>query len=157
MNTQSPKHLITELGVLKSISIGKRLSPDKVRDYKSKIKKITSTKKDADTLLRQVLTKDAQKKIDTSEVPGMLTDKPSQKRQTTEKRLIDLTYFASIISKKVTEKNMGKFDRCYLINVLVNMLGLSEEDFDIFHQTFNKFKNGEIESPEDGDDLSDQI
>lgn len=94
--------------------------------------------------------------MDTSEVPGMVIEKPSQKRQNTEKRLIDLTYFASIISKKVTEKKLGKFDRCYLINVLVNMLGLSEEDFDVFHRTFNKFKNGEIESPED-DDLSDQI
>lgn len=155
MNT-SPKHLITELGVLKSLSIGKRLSPDKVRDYKSKIKKITKTKEEAESLLNKVILKDAEKTMDTSEVPGMVIEKPSQKRQNTEKRLIDLTYFASIISKKVTEKKLGKFDRCYLINVLVNMLGLSEEDFDVFHRTFNKFKNGEIESPED-DDLSDQI
>jgi hypothetical protein len=152
MNTQSPKHLITELGVLKSFSIGKRLSPDKVRTYKEKIKKITKSKEEAKNLLNQVIIKDAQKSIDTSAVPGLVIEKPSEKRQVTEKKLVDLTYFASVISKKVTEKKMGKFDRCYLINVLVNMLGLSEEDFDRFHQTFNKFKSGEIESPEDGDD-----
>ena len=49
---------------------------------------------------------------------------------------------------------MKKFDKCYLINVLVNMLSLDEEDFDHFHHTFNKFKLGEIESPEDDDNLS---
>jgi hypothetical protein len=154
MNTHSPKHLITELGVLKTFSIGKRLSADKINAYKSKIKKITKTKKEADLLLKQVIQKDAQKMAESDVVPGIVVDKTSDKRLEAEKKLVELTYFASIINKKVSEKKMEKFDKCYLINVLVNMLGLSEEDFDNFHQIFNKFKSGEIESPMDGDDTS---
>jgi len=87
--------------------------------------------------------------IDTATVPGIIMEKVSEKRQNAEKKLVNLTYFASVINKKVAEKDMLKFDRCYFINVLVNMLGLTEEDFDKFHQTFNKFKNGEIDAPED--------
>ena len=150
--TQSPKHLILELGVLKSISIGKRPSADKVRNYKEKIKKVTKSKKEAEELLRQVIKKDIQKIIDPASVPGMIVDIPSTKRQASEKQLIDLTYFASIVSKKATEKSLKKFDLCYLINVLVNMLGLSENDFEKFHRKFNEFKTGEVDSPEDGDD-----
>jgi len=150
--TQSPKHLILELGVLKSISIGKRPSADKVRTYKEKIKKVTKSKKEAEELLKQVIQKDSQKMIDTSKIPGIILDVPSQKRQITEKKLIELTYFASVVSKKAIEKNLNKFDLCYLINALVNMLGLGEKDFEKFHRKFNEFKTGEIDSPEDGND-----
>ena len=155
MSIESPKHLITEMGVLKSISIGKRVSSNKVKEYQNKIKKITKSKEEADLLLKKVILKDAQNIIDPLKVPGIIVEKKSNQRQITEKRLVDLTYFSSIISKKISEKKMNKFDRCYLINVLVNMMSLSEEDFDKFHKTFNKFKEGEIESPEDDGAESD--
>jgi hypothetical protein len=154
MMNMSPKHLITELGVLKSFSVGKRLGPEKVRDYKSKIRKITKDKKEAEKLLNQIISKEALEQFETNPLPGLIVDKVSDKRQKSEKMLIELTYFASIISKKVTEKKMKKFDRCYLINVLVNMLSLKEEDFDNFHRIFHRLKEGEIESPDDDDGTS---
>jgi hypothetical protein len=153
--SQSPKHLILELGVLKSISIGKRSSPDKIRSYKEKIKKIAKSKKEEEELLRKAIQKDVEKMIDPSKIPGIILDISSQKRQIAEKRLIDLTYFASIVSKKAIEKNLKKFDLCYLINSLVNMLELDENDFEKFRKKFNKFKTGEIDSPEDGGDEPD--
>ena len=155
MSTPSPKHLITELGVLKSFSLGKRMAADKMRDYKNKVKKMAKTKKEEDDLLRQIIVKDAQKYFNSVSVPGIISNKVSEKKLKAEKKLIDLTYFASIVSKKMIEKNMSKFEKCYLINILVNMLNLGEDDFDNFHKIFLKFKEGEIESPEDGDDLTD--
>lgn len=153
--TQPPKHLIIELGVLKSISIGKRLAPDKVRNYKEKIKKITKSKKKAEELLKQVIQKDAQKMINAVNVPGMILDVSSEKRQITEKQLIDITYFASVVSKKAIEKKLKKFDLCYLINVLVNMLKLNEDDFEQFHKKFNEFSSGDIDSTEEDDNSTD--
>jgi hypothetical protein len=152
MDTQSPKHLITEMGVLKSFSLAKKISADVVREYKNRIKKITKTKAQGEELLKQAVLREAQKEIDPSQVPGIIVEKKSGKRQETEKKLMGLTYFCSVISKKITEKKISKFEKCYIINVLINMMGLIEEDFDNFHNNFNKFKAGEIESPEDGDD-----
>ena len=155
MDTKTPKHLITELGVLKSFSIGKRVSIDTIKKYKNKIKNITKTKAEADLLLKQVIQRDSQKMIDVASIPGILKDHVSDpgsgsvKRQAAEKNFVDLTYFASIISKKIADKKMSMFDKCYIVNTLVNILNLSEENFDTFHEIFEKFKSGDIESPED--------
>ena len=153
MNTQMPKHLITELGVLKTFSIGKKLSSVKIKNCLSKMDKTNKTKEESENFLKHLIAKEAEKIINTTTVPGIVVDKISNKRQMTEKKLVDLTYFASIINKKVSEKGMEKFDKCYLINVLVNMLGLDEADFCHFHQTFHRFKMGEIEDPGDNDNL----
>lgn len=145
----SPKHLITELGVLRSCSIAKKISAERVRTYKRRIKKLAKSKEEAEELLQKVVLRDAQKEIDPSDVPGMIVEVKSNKRQSVEKKLMDLTYFSSIVSKKANEKELSTFDKCYIVNVLVNMLKLSEEDFDNFHRIFSKFKSGEIESPDE--------
>jgi hypothetical protein len=92
--------------------------------------------------------KEAKKSIEVETVPGIITDKSSEVKKETESKLIELTYLCSVIAKKIHEKELPVFYRCYIINVLVNMLGLDEGDFDTFHETFERFKNGEIDSPE---------
>lgn len=145
MNNESHKHLITELGVLKSFSVGKKLSLDSIREFKNKIKKTAKNSKEAESLLRKIIIRDSKKTVDISSIPGIIIDEKSSDRQKTEKKLLNLTCFSSIITKKISEKKFTKFDMCYIINVLVNMLNLSEEDFEKFHQQFNDFKNGDSE------------
>lgn len=142
------KHIITELGVLKNLSIGRRPSPQKLIEYKKRVSKITKTKTTADLLLEKIIAKDIKKNFNISDIPGIIRDEISLERQISEKKLIDLTYFASIISKKAIDKKLNKFELCYLINTMVNMMSLSEEDFNEFHKKFRDFESGNTDSPD---------
>jgi len=59
--------------------------------------------------------------------------------------MMELTHFASIISKKLSEKNIDKFYSCYIINTVVQMLSLTEKDFEDFHEKFSKYRDGNME------------
>ena len=144
-----PKHLISELGVLKCFSIGKRVSADKIKQYKDAMEKSSKSKKETELLLDDILKKEIGNEKNFSSIPGMIVDKPTVERQEYEKYLVEITYLASMLSKRIVDRNLKKMDKCYLIHVLVNMLNLNEEDFDQFHRSFEKFKAGECDSLED--------
>ena len=104
-------------------------------------------------LLRMSIIKDTQKDIETKKIPGLIIDGVEDAEE--KKRIMELTYFASMIAKKLSEKQIDKYHSCYIINAIVNMLGLTEDNFDEFHKKFSKFKNGD-DKKDDGDDGDDE-
>jgi hypothetical protein len=78
-------------------------------------------------------------------VPGLIFDdvEPTHEEHS---KLMDLTQFTSLVAKKMVEKKLNKFYHCFIIHSLVNMIGLTDEDFNEFHKKFSKFRNGEEES-----------
>jgi hypothetical protein len=141
-------HILAKEGILTTFSIAKKVTAKDVKKLRSKIK---SAKMDADKLhelLRTSIIKDTQKDIVTQKIPGLIVGGIEDSDE--KKRIMELTYFASMISKKLSEKNIDKYHSCYIINAIVNMLGLTEENFDEFHKQFSKFKDGE--KPKDGAD-----
>jgi hypothetical protein len=145
----TPEHILAKEGILTTFSIAKKVTAKDVKKLRDKIK---TAKMDVDKLhelLRMSIIKDTQKDIETQKIPGLIiagTEAAEEK-----KRIMELTYFSEKISKKLMEKNLDKYYLCYIINAIVNMMGLDEEAFENFHKKFSKFKNKENES-EDSDE-----
>jgi len=143
-------HILAKEGILTTFSIAKKVTAKDVKKLRDKIK---SAKIDAvalHELLRMSIIKDTQKDIQTKKIPGLIVDSVEDAEE--KKRIMELTYFASMIAKKLSEKNIDKYHSCYIINAIVNMLGLTEDNFDEFHKKFSKFKNGEQPDKSDEDD-----
>ena len=133
-------HILAKEGILTTFSIAKKVTAKDVKKLRDKLK---SVKIDADKLqelLRSTVIKETQQAIETKKIPGLIIDGVEESEE--KKRIMELTYFASVIAKKLSEKKIDKYHSCYIINAIVNMLGLIEEDFDEFHRKFSKFKEG---------------
>jgi hypothetical protein len=137
---QTVNHILAKEGILTTFSIAKKVA---ARDVKKLREKLKTAKVDAEKLkelLRNAVIKETQSDIGSKQIPGLILGGFEENEE--KKRLMELTYFASIIAKKLAEKNIGKYHSCYIINAIVNVLGLTEEDFDDFHRRFSKFRDG---------------
>ena len=131
-------HILAKEGILTTFSIAKKVTATDVKKLRDKLK---SSKIDAEKLqelLRSAVVRDTKKAIESQKIPGLIEAGAEDSEE--KKRIMELTYFASVIAKKLSDKKIGKYHSCYIINAIVNMLGLTEEDFDEFHKKFSKFK-----------------
>ena len=137
---QAANHILAKEGVLTTFSIAKKVTAKDVKKLREKLKlaKIDSSK--LKELLRNEVIRETQSDIEAHKIPGLIVGNPEENEE--KKRIMELTYFASVIAKKLSEKNIGKYHSCYIINAIVNVLGLTEEDFDEFHKKFSEFRDG---------------
>ncbi len=147
---QTSDHILAKEGILTTFSIAKRVTAKDIKKICDKLKKSKVKEEKIQELLTMAIVKDTQKKLDIYKIPGLIPD--SQEESNEKKRIMELTYFASMIAKKLSDKNIDKYYSCFIINAVVNMLQLTEEDFNNFHQKFSKFKNGNNTENEDNDD-----
>lgn len=137
---QTANHILAKEGILTTFSIAKKITATDVNKLRRKLK---SAKVDSDKLhelLKSTIIKETQKAIETKKIPGLIIDGLEESEE--KKRIMELTYFASALAKKLSEKDINKYYSCYIMNAMVNILGLTEEDFDDFHKKFSKFKEG---------------
>lgn len=125
-------HVLAKEGVLTSFSISRKVPANEISKLKAKLNKKIKNPIELQDLIRQTIMKKNEK------VPGLLDSLPNATKDE-KKSLMEMSYFASIISKKLMEKKIDKYQSCYIINSIINMLGLNEQDFDEFHKRFNKF------------------
>ena len=144
---QTANHILAKEGILTTFSIAKKVTAKDVKKLREKLKtaKVDSAK--LNELLRKAVVKETQATIETQKIPGLILDGVEENEE--KKKIMELTYFASVIAKKLAEKKVGKYHSCYIINAIINMLGLTEEDFDEFHKKFSKFRDGKTDE-EDG-------
>lgn len=146
---ETANHILSKEGILTTFSIAKRISKKDMQKLRQKIK---SNKFDAikfQEFIKKSIMEDTKRAILSKKIPGLIVTERNISNQ--EKEIImELTYFASIISKKINEKKIDKYYSCFIINAIVNMLGLTEGDFDEFHRKFSKYKEG-------GDSSSDSV
>lgn len=138
---ETANHILSKEGILTTFSIAKRISKKDMQKLRQKIK---SNKFDAmkfQDFIKKSIVEDTKRAILSKKIPGLII--PERNISSQEKEIImELTYFASIISKKINEKKIDKYYSCFIINAIVNMLGLTEGDFDEFHRKFSKYKEG---------------
>lgn len=140
-------HILAKEGILTTFSIAKRISIKDVQDLRKKMKGKKSSSEKFKNLLKDKIVEETNKALIGQKIPGVIVPNscvPENER----KQMMELTYFASIIAKKINEKKIDKYHSCYIINAMVNMLSLSEKDFDDFHQKFSKFRNDDKDEGE---------
>lgn len=145
---ETANHILSKEGILTTFSIAKRISQKDIAKLRLKIKSNKIDKKKFQELLRLRVLDETRKALISRKIPGIIL--PDHNIPDNEKKIMmELTYFASIIAKKINEKKLNKFYSCYIINAIVNMLGLDEEAFDDFHKKFSKLKENN-EHTDDG-------
>lgn len=140
--SHSINHILAKEGILTTFSIAKRISVKDVQSLQKKIKGKKDTEENFKKLLRDRVMMETQKALVERKIPGVLTPEGNEIISEEEKKkLMELTYLASVIAKKLGEKNIDKYHTCYIINAIINMIGLTESDFDEFHRKFSKNKD----------------
>jgi hypothetical protein len=137
-------HILAKEGILTSFMISKRITALDIKKLKNSIKGKHPKPSNLQELLSRKIVEETQAAFETQKIPGLMI-KEVVDEQEEKKRIMELTYFASIMAKKLTDNNVDKYYACYTINALVNMLMLTEEDFNNFHKKFSKYRNGESE------------
>lgn len=144
MKMQSPNHILAQEGVLASFSIAKKVTIKDVKKLRNRLKKNGNvSQKELNGLVQQAVVNETQRAIENQTIPGLIIKDIVNSDE--KKRLMEFTYLASLVAKKLAEKCSDKYYFCYVVNAIVSMLGLKEEDFDEFHKKFSEFQNGEDE------------
>ena len=138
---QTANHILAKEGILTTFSIAKKITASDVKKLRKKLKSAKIDSNKLHELLKNTIIKETQKVIETQNIPGLIIG--GLKENEEKKRIMKLTYFASTIAKKLSEKNINKYYLCYIINAIVNMLGLDEKAFDEFHKKFSEFRDGQ--------------
>lgn len=144
---QTANHILAKEKILTTFSIAKKVNVKEIKKLRSKLKNSKIDEEELQELLRKSVLKETEDAIRTQNIPGLIISEVDDAEE--QKKIMELTYFASIISKKLLDKKIAKYHSCYVINAIVNMLGLTGEDFDEFHKKFSRFKDGSDGSDED--------
>jgi len=103
-------------------------------------------------MLRDKIFAEIKDALENQKIPGLLSpvnlggDKAEEK---INKNLAEMNRLLMVIAHKLVEKKYDKLSMCYFINSLVNLLGLTEKDFETFHR---KMSSQEEDGDEDDDD-----
>lgn len=148
---QEVNHILSKEGILTTFSIAKKVAKKDILNLQKRLVEAQSKNPKIKKLLAKRMIEETRKAFLDQKIPGLII--PGQNIPEEEKKkMMELTYFASVVAKKIGEKKIDKFHSCYIINAIVNMLGLTESDFDEFHRKFSKYKDGTS-----GTDASDQL
>lgn len=129
-----PVHILTKLGILKSFSIAKKITEEEIIKFFNRYKKIGKTEEEIGELLKTKIFEEIRYAIETKKIPGVILPDNSP---LTKKILVNLTELNKLMyltKSALLKKKYDKMSLCYFINSLVNLLGLTEKDFESFHK-----------------------
>lgn len=147
-----PTHILNQMGILVSFSVAKKITEEDIKAYFKKQKKLGKSEAQIGKLLRKKIVEDIEEAVYKNQIPGLVTPQEIAKDMGMEQSIVDkipeLSHLVMVIVNKMMEKKYDKMSLCYFINSLVNMLGLSESDFEKFHTR----NSGEDDDDDDDDD-----
>ncbi len=142
-----PSHLLTSLGVLSTFSIAKRISREEIEKTKKQIKKVFKDKKGEELgkLLTEALIDNTRKYLSNEVPPGFIIPKVDPKKEKLDKFYNELAEISKALSNKFIEQKLTKFQICFILNALVNLLKIEEDDFEEFHKKFSKYRENDFD------------
>lgn len=152
MNPQ-PIHILDQMGVIISFSVAKKVIEDDIQKFFAKSKKAGKSETEIEKMINEKILGEIQDAIMKQQIPGLLSPQDLIREMGLSKKIVDnmpeLNRLIMVIAHKLSEKKYDKMSLCYLINSLVNLLGLQEADFEKFHRQNNK----DDDDDDDGDDV----
>lgn len=133
-----PIHILNQTGVLASFSVAKKITEEDIQKYFTKQKKSGKNEKEIGEMLHEKILNDIQEALMQNKIPGLIGSQEIAKQAGFDQSVVDkvpeLNRLVMLLAHKLTEKQYDKMSLCYFINSLVNVLSLSERDFQKFHQ-----------------------
>lgn len=144
----NPVHILNQMGVITSFSVAKKVNEDDITKFFAKGKKAGKSVEEMNTLLRDKVLGEIEEAVTSRKIPGLLAPEELAKQMGVQQNVInnmpELNRLIMIVGHKLAEKKYDRMSLCYFINSLVNLLGLTEQDFEKFHR--------QNSPPDDGDD-----
>ena len=144
----NPVHILNQMGVITSISIAKKVSEDDIHKFFSRGKKSGKSTEELNNILRDKVLGEIEDAVMHQKIPGLLSPEELAKEMGVQQKVInnmpEMNRLIMIVGHKLAEKKYDKMSLCYFINSLVNLLGLTEQDFEKFHR-----RNSNDEDDED--------
>lgn len=160
------KHLISEFGILVNFNVAKKISPEKIKSLENKLKKKIKKGDNLEDLLKHEISKQTQKTLDISDIPGLIgLDKSNIEKNNSkgifqdEAKVLMLNYFAMTLTKKMITQKFKKDEICFIILTILGTLGLTDQDFRMFHknnQQSDENLNDNDEFDDDDDDYNEE-
>ena len=145
----NPVHILNQMGVITSFSVAKKVSEDDIHRFFSKGKKSGKSTEELNKILRERVLEEIEEAVTHRRIPGLLSPEELAKEMGVQQNVInnmpELNRLIMIVGHKLAEKKYDKMSLCYFINSLVNLLGLTESDFEKFHRQNSR-------DEDDGDD-----
>lgn len=140
------------MGILTSFSVAKKVTESDISTFFKKHKKNGKSEEQIGNMLRDKIFDEIRDALENRKVPGLLTPVgmlgPKEEEKINQ-NLAEMNRLLMVIAHKLVEKKYDKLSMCYFINSLVNLLGLTEKDFETFHR---KMSSQEDDGDDDGDD-----
>lgn len=150
-----PLHILTQMGILSAFSVAKKITEEDVSKFFKKYKKTGKTEEEIGVILRDKIYEEIHDALLNQKIPGLISAGnlvvPSKDGKD-DGLLVDLNKFIVVIAHKLAERNYNKMSLCYFINSLVNLLGLTEKDFEQFHRKMSEENKDENDDDDNDDD-----
>jgi hypothetical protein len=148
-----PIHMLTKMGILTAFSISKKITEEEVSNFFKKHKKSGKTEEQLGDMLRNKIFEEIKGALENQKLPGLLgTIQSPLSPETVIPNANDINKLVMIIAQKMTEKKYDKLSLCYFINYMVNLLGLTEKDFEKFHKKISQNNRDDDDDDDDDDD-----
>ena len=139
---------------MSSFSVAKKITEEDVHKYFSKQKRSGKTEAQIGKLLQEKVLEEITTAIQNNQIPGLLKPEELAASMGIDKNVVEkmpeLNKIIIVIAHKLSEKKYDKMALCYFINSLVNILGLSEDDFQKFHR-----QNVDDDDDDEGEEYKD--
>ncbi len=135
-------HILAQEGILTTFLISKKVATKDIKKLREKFKNSKLDEKKFRELVKKSILEEVRQSSNLSKIPGLILPEAPVNDKEENKKIIELTYFSSLVAKKISEKKMGKYYACYIVNAIINMLELSQNDFQEFHKKFARYKTG---------------
>ena len=151
--TNQPIHILNQMGVITAFSVAKKITEDDINKFYIHQKRVGKKESEIENMLKQKILADIEEAIKNNKIPGLLSPQELASQLGFDKNIVanmpELNRIIMVIAHKLSEKKYDKMSLCYFVNSLVNILGLTEKNFEKFHQQND---TGENTDDDDGDD-----
>lgn len=145
----NPVHILNQMGVITSFSVAKKVSEEDIHKFFSRGKKAGKSTAELDKILKEKILGEIEDAVMHQKIPGLLSPQDLASEmgvaQNVVKNIPELNRLIMVIGQKLAEKKYDRMSLCYFINSLVNLMGLTESDFEKFHRQNSR-------EDDDGDD-----
>jgi hypothetical protein len=148
MMNSSPAHILTQTRVLTSFHVAKKITQEELDLFFKQNKKKGRKEQEIGDMMREKIMDEIHDALIERKIPGLLSPNEGGMGQMVSEKIPDLNRIITVVTQKMIEKKYDKMSMCYIINSMVNLLGLSERDFEKFHQQRLK----DDDNTEDGPD-----
>lgn len=151
METEGPTHLLSSLGVLAQFRIAKRVSKEELSKIKNKINRVYKEKdpEKLKQLITDALIESTRKHLSSTMPPGLILPKKNLKKEALDNYYMELSAVSQSFANKLVKQKMTKLDVCFIVNAIVNILGIGEDDFAEFHKRFQKYKDNNFDDEDE--------